>query len=153
MRSTLFSFLAAACTALAGAAQAEPAPSLVGTWRVAGEAEGAPAHSEAFLTFTADGRFCATERASAASQNAHSGVYTLEDETLTLRMTSPEAQTSDPLIAFSGPNGIELLYVDGHEMRFARMGAAYACVNGAPSGLPAFSSAPAARYDQSLLAR
>ncbi|HRO04332.1 MAG TPA: hypothetical protein PLS69_12075 [Terricaulis sp.] len=127
MRYSMFAMACLLGATIAGAASAESAASLVGTWRAT-----APAG--------ADGQFCVEERSSASARQAYSGRYRIADEQLFLEATAPEAQTSDPLLTFESENRVTLLYIDGVEMQLARVAGVHACAGGAPSNLPPYSS-------------
>ncbi|HRP10759.1 MAG TPA: hypothetical protein PLK37_06990 [Terricaulis sp.] len=138
MRYSMFAMACLLGATIAGAASAESAASLVGTWRATAPAEDADV--EAYLTFGADGQFCVEERSSASARQAYSGRYRIADEQLFLEATAPEAQTSDPLLTFESENRVTLLYIDGVEMQLARVAGVHACAGGAPSNLPPYSS-------------
>lgn len=138
MRYSLFAIISLIGVTLAGAAGAESAGSLVGTWRATAPAEDAAV--EAYLTFGADGQFCGEERASATARQAFSGRYRVADEQLFLEATAPEAQTSDAVVTFESPNRVTLLYVDGVEMQLARTRGVHACASGVPSNLPPYAA-------------
>lgn len=138
MRYSLFAIICLIGAGFAGAAGAESAASLVGTWRATAPAEDAAV--EAYLTFGADGQFCGEERASATARQAFSGRYRVAGEQLFLEATAPEAQTSDAVITFERPNRVTLLYIDGAEMQLVRTSGVHACVGGAPSNLPPYAA-------------
>ncbi len=140
MRNLIFAAFCVIGGAFAASAAANDGHALTGTWRTAAPAEND--NAEGFITFSANGQFCAADRASAHEQLSYAGRYSIEDGMLILHATTPEAQSNDAVLTFDGANRISLLFIGGEEMHLVRQSASYDCVDGAPSGLPPYSARP-----------